>query len=146
MDQKFLGEYEHAIDEKGRLTVPAKYRAGFESGMVLTKGIDRCLYLFSTDRWADLEEKASALPLTNPTAREFQRHFFGGAVDLTADKQGRIILHPRLREYANIDNQAVIIGLSSYCEIWDPELWAEREAKGDSDPEALADLFDGLDV
>lgn len=146
MDQKFLGEYEHAIDDKGRLTVPAKYRAGFESGMVLTKGIDRCLYLFPTDRWDDLEQKASALPLTNPTAREFQRHFFGGAVDLMADKQGRIILHPRLREYANIDNQAVIIGLSSYCEIWDPESWRERETKSDQDPEWRAEQYASLGI
>ncbi len=146
MVQKFLGEYEHAIDEKGRLTVPAKYRGELESGMVVTKGIDRCLWLFPTDRWADLEQKASALPLTNPAAREFQRQLFGGASDLVADKQGRIILHPRLRNYANIDKQAVIIGMSSYCEIWNPESWRAREETSDQDPEWRAEQFASLGI
>ena len=141
-----LGEYGHAIDDKGRITVPAKLRSEFDSGVVITKGIDRCLWLFPTDGRADLAQKASALPLTNPTAREFQRQLFGGALDSVPDKQGRIILHPRLREYANIDNQAVIIGMSKYCEIWNPESWREREARSDQDPEWRAEQFASLDL
>lgn len=141
-----LGEYEHAIDDKGRITVPAKLRTQLESGVVITKGIDRCLWLFPTEGWADLAQKASALPLTNPTAREFQRQLFGGALDSTPDKQGRIILHPRLREYANIDNQAVIIGMSNYCEIWNPESWRDRAEKSDQDPEWRAEQFASLGI
>jgi MraZ protein len=86
------------------------------------------------------------LPLTNPTAREFQRQLFGAALDSVPDKQGRIILHPRLREYANIDNQAVIIGMSTYCEIWNPESWRERMAKSDEDPEWRAKQFADLGI
>jgi MraZ protein len=141
-----LGEYEHAIDDKGRITVPAKLRSQLESGVVVTKGIDRCLWLFPNEGWADLAQKASALPLTNPTAREFQRQLFGAALDSVPDKQGRIILHPRLREYANIDNQAVIIGMSTYCEIWNPESWRERMAKSDEDPEWRAKQFADLGI
>jgi MraZ protein len=141
-----LGEYEHAIDEKGRFTVPAKFRNRLASGMVVTKGIDRCLWLYPIDGWEILSGKTSALPITNPRAREFRRQVLGGASHSVPDKQGRIILSPRLRKYANIDKQAVIIGLDDHCEIWDPEEWREREEESDSNPEGRAELFAELDI
>lgn len=142
----FLGTYEHAIDDKGRITIPAKYRSRYESGAVLTEGIERCLYLFPIDVWTDLAQRASALPLTNPTAREFQRQLFGGASDSVPDKQGRIILPSHLREYANIDNQAVIIGMYSRCEIWSSESLREREEERASDSESRAADYAGLGI
>lgn len=142
----FLGTYEHAIDDKGRITIPAKYRSRYESGAVLTEGIERCLYLFPIDVWTDLAQRASALPLTNPTAREFQRQLFGGASDSVPDKQGRIILPSHLREYANIDNQAVIIGMYSRCEIWSSESLRERKEERASDSESRAADYAGLGI
>jgi MraZ protein len=142
----FLGTYEHAIDDKGRITIPAKYRSRYESGAVLTEGIERCLYLFPIDVWTDLAQRASALPLTNPTAREFQRQLFGGASDSVPDKQGRIILPSHLREYANIDNQAIIIGMYSRCEIWSSESLRERKEERASDSESRAADYAGLGI
>ncbi len=141
-----LDRYEHAIDSKSRITLPAKYRSWLDAGVVVTKGLDRCLMVYPLDVWKELADRVSALPLTNSRARELKRRLFGDASHSVPDKQGRIILQPRLREFANLDSQAVINGVYTYCEIWNPEIWAEREARGDSDPEALADLFDGLDV
>ena len=146
MDETLLGTYEHSIDEKARVTVPARYRLRYESGVVITEGIERCLLLFPVDVWTELAEKASALPLTNPTAREFKRQFFGGASHSVPDKQGRVILPSHLREYANIDKQAVFIGMYSYCEIWDPEIRRERKAVRDVDADARAEDFANLGI
>jgi MraZ protein len=141
-----LGEYGHAIDDKGRITVPAKFRNRLASGMVITKGIDPCLWLYPIDGWQKLSDQASALPLTDPKAREFRRQVFGGASDSVPDKQGRIILQPQQREYANIDKQAVIIGLNDHCEIWNPESWRERQQQSDSNPQERAEQFAGLGI
>jgi MraZ protein len=141
-----LGEYEHAIDDKGRFTVPAKFRNRLASGMVVTKGIDRCLWLYPIDGWEGLSSKARALPITNPKAREFRRQVLGGASHSVPDKQGRIILLPRLREYANIDKHAVIIGLDDHCEIWNPETWRELQEQSDSNPDERAEQFAELGI
>jgi MraZ protein len=142
----FLGEFEHTIDDKGRLTIPAKFRGRLASGLVMTKGIDPCLWLFPGDSWAELAGKISALPRTDLRAREFRRQVFGGASDSVPDKQGRVNLPPYLKEYANIDNTAVIIGLFDHCEIWNPEQWRERQQESDNDPEARAELFSSLGI
>ncbi len=142
----FYGEFEHSIDDKGRITIPSKFRARLDSGVVITKGIDPCLWLFPADQWAVLSEKASALSITDPTAREFQRQLFGSASDSIPDKQGRINLPPYLREYAQIDKQAVIIGMHDYCEIWNLEQWRERQKRSDNDPEGRAAKFASLQI
>jgi len=141
-----LGEFYHAIDDKGRITVPAKFRGRLAAGLVITKGIDPCLWLYPADIWADLAKEINGLPLTDPRAREFQRQVFGGASGLVPDKQGRVILSPNLREYANIDNQLVIIGLYDHCELWNPERWQERQQRSDNDPEARAEQFASLGI
>jgi MraZ protein len=142
-----LGEYEHAIDEKGRITIPAKFRGELAEGIVVTKGIDRCLWLFPMEVWVELSEvKFKGLRMTDPNAREFQRQVFGAAFDSLPDKQSRFILPPLLREYANIDKQAVIIGLYDRCEIWNPDLWRERRERSDNDPEGRARQFESLGI
>jgi MraZ protein len=141
-----LGEFEHTIDDKGRITVPAKFRGRLAAGLVITKGIDPCLWLYPTDTWAGLAQEINALPLTKPGARDFQRQVFAGASDAVPDKQGRVILPPKLREYANIDSQAVIIGLYDHCEIWNPERWRELQEKGDSNPDERAEKFASLGI
>ena len=140
----FFGTYEHAIDDKGRITIPAKYRRWLDLGVVITKGIERCLLAYPTEGWQEFVEKARALPLTNTGAREFKRLLFGGASECEPDKQGRIVLQQRLREYANIDNQVIFIGLDDHFEIWNAEIWREAEAKGDNDPDWRAENFANL--
>lgn len=142
----FLGEYEHTLDDKGRFTIPAKLRSGLASGMVVTVGIDPCLWLFPMDRWLELAEKVSGLPLTDPQAREFRRQVFGGAADLEPDRQGRVGLPPFLRSYAHIDKQVVVIGLHDHCEIWNPEVWHERQQLSHADPEKRAEQFAKLGI
>jgi MraZ protein len=142
----FFGEFEHSIDEKGRITVPAKFRGRLADGMVVTKGIDPCLWLYPADKWAELAAEVSVLPITDPKAREFRRQLFGGASDSVPDKQGRVNLPPYLREYANIDNQAVIVGLYDHCEIWNPDQWRTRQEQSHNDPEGRAEQFASLGI
>jgi MraZ protein len=142
----FLGEFEHTIDDKGRITIPAKFRGRLAAGVVVTKGIDTCLWLYPTDVWSELAHEISALPLTDPQARDFRRQVFGGASDSVPDKQGRVNLPLYLREYANIDKQAVIVGLFDHCEIWNPERWRELQASSHNDPEGRAEQFASLGI
>jgi MraZ protein len=146
MEQMFLGEFEHSIDDKGRITIPAKFRERLDGGVVVTKGIDACLWLYPADTWATLAREVSALPVTDPKARNFRRLVFGGASDSMPDKQGRVNLPPYLREYADIDKQAVITGLYDHCEIWNPVRWRELRENGYSDPEERAAQFASLGI
>lgn len=123
----FLGRYEHSIDAKGRLTIPAKFRGDLASGTVVTKGIDRCLFLFPTAEFEVLATRIRELPITREEAREFRRQMFADASADIPDKQGRIIVPPYLREYADIDSQVVVIGLDTYIEIWPAEAWNNRQ-------------------
>ena len=142
----FLGEFEHTIDDKGRITIPAKFRGRLAAGLVVTKGIDTCLWLYPMDRWDMLAQEISTLPLTDPKAREFRRQVFGGASDSVPDKQGRVNLPPYLREYAHIDKQAMIIGLHDHCEIWNPDTWRELQDYSHNDPEWRAAQFASLGI
>jgi len=121
----FLGEFSHTIDEKGRLTLPAKYRANFASGIVVTRGIDQCLFAFPQTEWQDLAQRVSNLPLTEPQAREFRRLLFSGASDDVPDKQGRVLIPQYLREYAKLNGEVIIAGLNTHIEIWSPAAWNE---------------------
>jgi len=124
----FLGRYEHTIDAKGRLTIPAKFRGDLASGTVLTKGMDRCLFLFPMAEFETLAARIRELPITQEQAREFRRQMFADASADFPDRQGRIIIPPYLREYAGFDNQVVIIGLDTYIEIWPADDWNDRES------------------
>lgn len=142
----FFGEFEHAVDDKGRMTIPAKFREYLDGGLVVTKGIDPCLWLYPLDAWLMLSGKVSRLSLTQPSAREFRRQVFGGAANSVPDRQGRVNLPAYLREYANLDNQAVIVGLYDHCEIWNAERWKERSERSHNDPDGRASMFANLDV
>lgn len=142
----FLGEFKHSIDDKGRITIPAKFRGRLASGLVVTKGIDPCLWLYPIDSWSKLAEVISALPRTDPKAREFRRQVFGGASNSIPDRQGRVNLPSYLRQYANIDKNAVIVGLHDYCEIWNPADWRERQESSHDDSEGRAEQFASLGI
>jgi MraZ protein len=119
----FLGEYTHVIDDKGRLTIPAKYRALVAQGLVVTRGFDQNLMLFPLDGWEDLAARIAQRPLSDESVRAFRRRVFSGAVDLSPDRQGRILLPQYLRDFAGINGEVVIAGMFNYMEIWGVEAW-----------------------
>ncbi len=129
----FLGEFEHTLDDRGRITLPAKFREELAQGVVITRGLDRCLFLFPMDQWVPLAERISTLPLGKSGARTLRRLLFSGASDLVLDRQGRILIPAYLREYADINGQVVIAGLNNYIEIWSAAVWREVKARAEDD-------------
>lgn len=119
----FFGEFQHTIDAKGRMNIPAKFREDFEETVYLTKGLDQCLFVFPTEEWKLFETKLKSLPLTNRNARAFVRLFYAGATACETDKQGRVVIPQNLREYAGLDRDAVVIGVGTRAEIWSVENW-----------------------
>ena len=129
----FLGKFVHTLDSKGRLTIPAKFRADLEEGLVVTRGMDDCLFAFPMARWEQLAAQISDLPITDGRARSLKRFLFANASDLSPDKQGRVLIPPRLREFAGLDGEVLVAGLNDYFEIWSPEAWHEVRGQGDGD-------------
>lgn len=125
----FLGEYVHTIDEKGRLAVPARFRAELAAGVVITRGIDRCLAIYPIEEWERLAKQVSALPMTDRRARAFRRLVFANASNVIPDRQGRVLIPPRLREYAGLDGEVVITGIDTYIEVWNPQAWSEERER-----------------
>jgi len=140
----FLGEFQHTVDQKGRLAIPAKFRDELADGAVVTRGFDKCLVIYPRNEWEALAEKVSRLPQTQPNVRTLSRLLYSGAVDLSLDSQGRTILPQFLREYAGIHANVAVIGLYQRIEVWRLEDWnavkATTEAAGGSLAEQLADL------
>ena len=125
----FMGEYQHTLDGKGRLILPAKIREGLGDTFIATRGLDGCLFVYTREEWAALEGKLKQLSLVKPEARAFSRYIFPGAAELEADKQGRVLLPPNLREYAKLEKDVVVIGVSTRVEIWNKELWNEYNTR-----------------
>jgi MraZ protein len=120
-----MGEFQHNIDTKGRMIVPSKFRDGLGDSFVVTRGLDKCLFVYPMDEWKALEEKLKKLPLTKKDARAFTRFFFSGAVECEVDKQGRINLPQPLRSYAALEKECVVIGVSDRIEIWANDKWED---------------------
>lgn len=120
-----MGEYEHTLDSKGRLFIPAKFREDLGETFVATRGLDNCVFVYPMDEWEALELKLKALPLTKADARSFVRFFFSGAAECQLDKQGRIMLPTNLRTYARLEKDVVVIGVSNRVELWSKASWEE---------------------
>ncbi len=120
-----MGEYLHTIDAKGRLILPAKFRDALGDVFVVTKGLDKCLFVYGKDEWAILEEKLKQLPLAKAEARAFVRFFFAGAAEVECDKQGRVLVPANLRDYALLDKDVIVLGVSNRVEIWSKATWDE---------------------
>ena len=118
-----IGEYEHSLDAKGRIIMPAKLREDIGEKFVVTKGWDGCLFAFSQTEWKSFEEKLRALPVSNKNARDFSRFFFAGAIECEIDKQGRFLISSNLRDFAGLEKEVIIIGMNSRLEIWSKEKW-----------------------
>jgi MraZ protein len=128
----FMGEYLHIIDTKGRVIMPAKFREALGVRFIATKGLDHCLFIYPMTEWTALEQKLRTLPFTQPDVRAFVRFFFSGANECEADKQGRILLPANLREYAQLEKEIVLVGVSSRVEIWSQALWTEYSSQAEN--------------
>ncbi|GAE24141.1 cell division protein MraZ [Halalkalibacter wakoensis JCM 9140] len=135
----FMGEYRHNVDEKGRMIVPAKFRDRLGSSFVVTRGLDRCLFVYPQDEWSKLETKLKDLPFTKKDARAFTRFFFSGATECELDKQGRVNIASPLRDYAQLDKECVVIGVSNRVEIWSKTIWEDYFAESEESFSEIAE-------
>lgn len=142
----FIGEYQHSVDQKGRVAVPAKFRATLKKGAVVTKGLDKCLFLYPKKDWEELAKKLASLPISQKDARAFARLMLAGAYDADIDKQGRINLPGYLREYAGIKNSAVVAGLYNRLEIWNKKDWENYKNSAEKDSADIAEHLGNLGV
>jgi MraZ protein len=127
----FVGEFQHTLDGKGRVVLPARFRAALENGCVLTKGQDECVFVWSTDDWQEEAERMKKLPRTDRRFRGYARSFFSGAVPQDLDGQGRVTIPQNLRSYAGLDKELAVVGVAERIEIWDVERWQEVSAEAD---------------
>ena len=137
----FMGEFQHNIDTKGRVIVPAKFREGLGERFVVTRGLDRCLFAYPLEEWKLLENKLKKLPLTKKDARAFTRFFFSGAVECEVDKQGRINIPQPLRQYAKLEKACVVIGVSNRIEFWAEDSWEDYFQESE---ESFAEIAENL--
>src|SRR5688500_17684342 len=114
----FLGEFEHSIDDKGRLSIPAKFRQALDEGLFITRGLDRCLVIWDGESWRAMAERVRTLNPWQADARRMQRHFFSGAVEAQPDKLGRVVLPQYLRAYAGLGGEVIVVGLADRIEVW----------------------------
>jgi len=140
----FIGEYQHSIDPKGRMAVPAKFRNQLAKGAVVTKGLDDCLFLYPKAEWQKLADKLAALPISKANTRAFARLMLAGAMEAEIDNQGRMLIPEYLRQYAGMKKKVVVTGLYNRLEIWDEIKWNKykqgTETKSGDIAEALGEL------
>lgn len=142
----FIGEYNHILDDKGRLAIPVKFRAILKKGAVVTKGLDNCLFLYAPEQFKSIAAKFSALPLSQAKARAFSRHMLAGAMDLEFDNQGRITLPEYLREFAGLKKKTVVAGLYNHLEIWDEGAWNKYKGEAEKNSNAIAEELGSLGI
>ena len=147
VERMFLGEYQHTIDDKGRMTIPSRFRSELANGVVVTRGLDRCLFAFPQNEWEkfvqNLRQKSS---LTHKTTRDFNRFLFSGAKDIIPDRQGRILLPTYLRQYAELDSEAIVIGADTRLEIWQPDRWYEVRDNVEENAELIAEQLANMGI
>lgn len=141
-----LGEYKHNLDSKSRLAIPAKFRSNLIKGAIVTRGIDRCLFIFDAKEWKILAQKLISLPLAQANSRAFVRLMLAGAMDVRIDIQGRILIPDYLRDYAGLKKQVIIAGLYNRIEIWDAKIWQQYKLKTESASEEIAEKLGELGI
>ena len=142
----FIGEYQHNLDNKGRLAVPAKFRQLLAKGAVVTKGLDNCLFLYPKSKWEEIAQKFANLPISQAKARAFARHMLAGAMEMEFDSQGRITLPEYLRKFAGLNKETIIAGLFDRLEIWDEDSWNKYKAGSDKDAGEIAEALGEMGV
>lgn len=141
-----LGEYQHNLDIKGRMAIPAKFREKLTAGAIITRGIDNCLFVFANAEWDVLAKKLIALPLAQANSRAFVRLMLAGATDVLIDNQGRILVPDYLRRYAGLKKEVIVAGLYNRIEIWDEAAWKAYKAKTESASEEIAEQLGELGI
>ncbi|MGH2429175.1 MAG: division/cell wall cluster transcriptional repressor MraZ [Candidatus Limnocylindria bacterium] len=141
------GEFRHALDDRGRVAIPVRFRPRLAQGATLARWLDRCLSVFPADTWEALAAKLQGLPTTNAAARQFGRFMSSGAVEVELDRQGRLLVPSYLREYAGLDlGEVVVVGALNRLEIWAPSRWQPYRSQIEGEPEALAEHLAELGV
>jgi len=140
----FVGTYLHTIDDKGRLTLPAKWRSELAGGVVVTRGMDKCLFILARSKFEGIVNEIDEQGLERSDARGWARHFTGMAADVEPDKQGRIIIPPNLRDFAGLDGDVVVVGVISRIEVWEPKRHHEAEEKIESDVDNVAERMGAM--
>ena len=141
----FRGEFNHSMDCKGRIVMPAKFRDCLGTSFIITRGMDKCILAYTVSAWENIEAKAAVLPLTDKDVRRFLRYFIGAASEAEPDSLGRFSIPPTLREHAGLKKDVVSIGLTNRIEIWSKENWDEYTAQNDFD-DALAEKMTQLGI
>ena len=141
-----LGEYQHTIDDKGRMAVPAKFRKSLSGGVVVTKGSEGCLYLFAVEEWTKLADKLSHQPITQADARAFSRLMLGGASHAAIASQGRVLIPEYLRKHAGIGARAVVVGLYNRAELWAEEQWVKYRESVERRTDEIAERMGELGI
>lgn len=142
----FIGEFHHTLDEKGRMSVPIKFRAALAAGAVVTRGLDRSLFLYPKSEWEKLAEKLAALPLGQADTRAFARLMLAGAMEVEVDKSGRVLIPEYLRTYAGLRKDTIVAGLYNRMEIWDEATWSAYASKTEEQGNEIAERLSGLGV
>lgn len=142
----FIGEYNHSLDEKGRLAVPKKFRQDLTKGAVVTRGLDSCLFLYTKKEWGKLAEKLANLPFAQANTRAFARLMLAGAMDVEVDKQGRVMVPEYLRQYAGLGKEVIVAGLYNRLELWDEKKWIEYKQKTELESTQIAEQMGALGV
>jgi len=142
----FIGEYHHNIDDKGRISVPVKFRNDLAKGAVVTRGLDASLFVLPLEEWGKLADKLSSLPLGAANSRAFTRLMLAGAMDVNLDKQGRFIIPEYLRDYAGLSKKLVIVGLNTRLEVWDADRWDAYRRQTEDDAVAIAEQLGELGI
>lgn len=142
----FIGEYQHTLDDKGRLAIPIKFRKALTKGAVVTRGLDTSLFLFPKEEWDKLAEKLASLPLGQSNSRAFARLMLAGAMDVALDTQGRVVLPEYLRSYAGMKKEIILAGLFNRLELWDADKWEAYKKKVESDADSVAEKLGELGI
>lgn len=142
----YIGEYFHTIDAKKRLAVPVKFRKQLKGKAVLTRGLDNCLYLYPTEEWKVMAEKLSQLPISRADSRAFSRLMLAGAMEVSLDQLGRILVPDYLKEYAWLDKKVVIAGLYNRIEIWNEEKWEKYKEQTSKEVQVIAEKMNELGI
>ncbi|MEW6189185.1 MAG: division/cell wall cluster transcriptional repressor MraZ [Actinomycetota bacterium] len=142
----FSGEFHHTLDSTGRLILPAEFRDALADGLFIAKGMEECLFIFSRKEWLQLADKIRLLPLTKKAARQFSRCLFSGAKEGVLDKQGRVLIPEHLRNYAGLNRDVVIIGVSNRLEIWNRENWETYQKQAEKSYAEVAEHLPELSI
>lgn len=142
----FIGEFKHNLDEKNRLAIPVKFRTDLAKGAVITRGLDKCLFVYSVDEWQKLAHKLTNLPISQAKARAFARLMLAGAMDVCPDKQGRINIPEYLRKYAGLTKEVVVAGLYNRLEVWDSAEWENYSKDTEQSSSEIAEKLGELGV